>query len=142
MTLDVDEDTTYLEHMPAPHGPPSMCPLGREQPPPGKERWNAKYLCPREIRYRSKRYGKWLTVAKGYPSDGATHARDVNSRAWWVHDVLCDWGSWDDGSTCTNWQASMVLGDVLAEDGFWFRRWTWPVATFLLGGDACRKHMW
>ena len=140
MIADVDDlDTSQWA---TPHGPPELCPP-RYRRPPGRERWNARYLCPREIRYWSPRYRRWITVARAYPSAGATGARDIDSRAWWVHDRLCDWPEFDDGSPCTNWQASMILGDILAEDGHWFRRVTWPAATWLFGGGRCREvGMW
>ena len=102
-------------------------------------RWNTRH-CPETIFYRSPRYSKTVVVPKGYASDGATGARDVNSRAWWVHDKLCDTGTWDDGSPCTNWQASTVLCDVLREDGFWFRGFSWWLPTWLFGGGKCREN--
>lgn len=97
-----------------------------------------KYWCPQEINYFSERYGKGVTVSRGYPSDGATGAKDINSTGWWVHDVLCDRGTWDDGSKVTNWQASMVLRDILWKEGYYFRAHRWLVATWLLGGGKAR----
>ena len=99
-----------------------------------------KYECPKDITYFSKRYGKYVYVPEGYESDGATGASDIYTRGWFVHDVLCDTGKWADGTPCTNWQASCVLSDILAEEGRWIRRWTWKYATFLFGGGKARKN--
>ena len=84
-----------------------------------------------DIEYYSLRYKKSVTVTAGKHSDGATGAMDIMSRGSWIHDELTDDPYWDDGTYCSRWASSMVLGDVLAEDGYWFRRWTWPIATFL-----------
>lgn len=103
----------------------------------------AKYLCPYEIKYFSERYRKWVTVEKGYPSDGATGGFDIWSEAWWVHDLLCDRGTWDDGTPVTNWQASQVLQDILVDEDRYFRSKTWFWATWLFGGGEARKNgMW
>ena len=100
-----------------------------------------KYLNPKEIVYRSPRYGKTIIVPEDYPSDGASGpASDIWSQAWWVHDVMCDTGKWEDGSRCTNWQASRVLSDILESEGRWFRKRTWLWSTFLFGGGAARKN--
>lgn len=102
-----------------------------------------KYLCPKTIEYYSERYQKRVTVPQGYPSDGATGTWDLNTYAWWVHDVLCDKGTWEDGSKVTNWQASMVLYDILISDGHWFFARRWFAATWLFGGGVARKNgMW
>lgn len=98
------------------------------------------YRHPGEYIYRSPRYGQTVTVVDGYESDGATWAEDIWSQAWWVHDVLCDRGTWDDGTPVTNWQASMVLRDILGDEGRWFRACTWFVATFVSGGGKCRDN--
>ena len=100
-----------------------------------------KYECPKKIIYPSVRYGKRITVPEGYKSDGASGpASDIWSDAWWVHDVMCDLGTWDDGTPCTNWQASRILSDILKAEGRWFRARTWLVATFLFGGGKARKN--
>jgi len=52
--------------------------------------------------------------------------------------MLCRYGCWDDGTPCSNWQASTVLYDILKEDGHSFRAPFWRIATFLLGGGAAR----
>lgn len=94
--------------------------------------------------YYSSRYDKSVTVPAGYMSDGATGAIDIkNSISWWVHDVLCDTGKFDDGTDCTNWQASMILSDILSEEGHYIRSIGWLWATWLFGGGKARDNgMW
>lgn len=100
-----------------------------------------KYSCPKEIVYFSDRYKHSIIVPEGYRSDGASGpASDIWSDAWWVHDVMCDRGTWENGTKCTNWQASKVLSDILADEHRWFRSKTWLVATFLFGGGKARKN--
>lgn len=102
-----------------------------------------KYVSNREYRYYSPRYDKWVVVPKGYLSDGATGAMDINSMAWWVHDVLCEFGVWEDGTPVTNWQASTVLSDILFDEGRYIRATTWWPATWLFGGQKARENgMW
>ena len=98
------------------------------------------YTLNQEIVYRSPRYAQKVTIPAGYESDGATGAMDITSRGWWVHDLLCDRGTWDDGTPLSNWQCSQVLQDILAEEG---RRWQghrWFWATFLMGGGKARAN--
>ena len=99
-----------------------------------------KYLCPWKIEYHSKRYNKDVYVPEKYPSDGATGAIDIYSRSWWVHDKLCNTGTWEDGTPCTNWQASTVLCDILRSESRWLRAIYWWPMTFLFGGGKCRKN--
>lgn len=99
-----------------------------------------RYELEHKIKHFSSRYKKWITVPKGYRSDGATGARDINSQGWWVHDWLCDYGVFDNGTQCTNWQASMILHDILADEGRWFRARTWFIATWLFGGGKARDN--
>jgi len=101
---------------------------------------NIKYYCAKEIRYYSERYDKWKTIPENYPSDGATFAEDIYSDSWWVHDGICDDGIWDDGTRITNWQASMVLRDILISEKRYIRSWRWFWATFLFGGGEARKN--
>ena len=98
------------------------------------------YYNKEEFTYYSKRYDKSVTVVQGYKSDGATGAFDINSKAWWVHDVLCEYGVWDDGTPCNNWQASSVLSDILKSEGRWFRSRSWFIATWLFGGGKARDN--
>ena len=91
--------------------------------------------------YFSKRYGKEVCIRKSdKPYDGATGAFDIDSFGWLFHDVLCRDGRFDDGSACTNLQASAVLGDILASEGRWFRRNSWFIATWLFGGGKARDN--
>ncbi len=98
------------------------------------------YVNDKTFIYKSPRYHRQVTVPYGYTSDGATGARDIISRGWWVHDMLCERGSFDGGHTCTNLQASTILSDILKEEGRWFRAKTWFVATWLFGGGEARKN--
>ena len=91
--------------------------------------------------YHSKRYAKSVTIkATDKPYDGATGAMDIDSFGWLFHDVLCRDGCFDDGTPCNNWQASMVLSDILEEEGRWFRARSWFIATWLFGGNKARKN--
>jgi hypothetical protein len=99
-----------------------------------------KYTNKKEIRYYSRRYNKWVIVPVGYPSDGATGAIDIDSESWWVHDKLCDTGTWEDGTCVSNWQASYVLSDILWNEGRWARAKYWFLFTWLRGGGKCREN--
>jgi hypothetical protein len=92
------------------------------------------------VAYYSARYGKWVGVEKGDRSDGATGAKDLNSFGWLFHDELCNDGTFEDGSMCTNWQASHVLTDIMQAEGFWFRTRSWFLGTWLFGGGAARAN--
>lgn len=99
-----------------------------------------KYKVKSNLAYYSKRYDKWITVKTGDKSDGATSAPDIDSWCWLVHDDLCKFGVFEDGSKCTNWQASMILSDILREEGRWFRSLTWFTATWFFGGGKARDN--
>lgn len=101
-----------------------------------------RYLLMRAIVYHSPRYRKTATVPAGFVFDGATGATDILTIAIPVHDWQTDSGLsgprnpgclWDDGSPCSRWHSSCVLGDILREDGYTFRAHTWKWATFLKG---------
>ena len=98
-----------------------------------------KYRNKEEIVYHSPRYNRYITVPKGYPSDGATFAVDIYSDAWWVHDLMCDRGTWDDGAPCTNLQASRVLSDILKSEKRRFRSVYWFWCTLAFGGTKLKK---
>ncbi len=98
------------------------------------------YKAVREQMYYSKRYRKFVLVPRGYLSDGATGAPDINSFAWWVHDVLCERGTWEDGTKLSNWQASTVLFDIMTDEGRWLRNHWWFLATWLFGGGKAREN--
>ncbi len=99
-----------------------------------------KYICPYDIYYYSERYDKHVTVFKGYESDGASGAIDVWSHSWWVHDLLCERGTWNDGTPVTNWQASTVLSDILLAEGRCIRARYWWLFTWLFGCKKARKN--
>lgn len=96
-----------------------------------RTRTKTTYVLHREIAYYSPRYKKYATVPEGYRSDGSTGGEDIVSEAWWVHDILCDRGAWDDKTKCSNRQASLVLYDILKSEGRWFRARTWFLATWI-----------
>jgi len=85
------------------------------------------------LAYYSERYKKWVGVERGDKSDGATYAKDINSFGWLFHDELKVCGTFEDGTRCSNWQASVILGDLLALQGRWFRRYTWLSTTYVFG---------
>jgi hypothetical protein len=85
------------------------------------------------ICYYSKRYRKWIGVESGDKSDGATMAKDVDSFAWIFHDELKLDKAFEDGSECSNYQASHVCSDLLKDSGHWFRAKSWFAATLLWG---------
>jgi hypothetical protein len=99
-----------------------------------------KYRLPYRIDYYSKRYDKRVVVPMGYRSDGATGAFDIWSEGWWVHDMLCERGTWEDGTLVNNWQASQVLQDILKSEGRWARARYWFWATWMFGGGKARKN--
>lgn len=98
------------------------------------------YVLQKTMGYHSPRYDKWVMAKLGDVFDGATGALDIDSRGWIFHDVLCRDGCFEDGTPCNNWQASMVLKDILKEDGKWFRKYTWFAATWLFGGGKARDN--
>lgn len=91
--------------------------------------------------YYSPRYNRFLTIPEGFYSDGATNALDIpNTDAWIVHDHICRYAVWDDGTKIDNWTASTVLGDILWRDGYHLRAVVWWWATYLFGGGAARDN--
>lgn len=91
-----------------------------------------------EYKYFSERYKANVVCPVGMVSDGATSAIDINSMGWLVHDRLCDTGLFENGRTCSNWQASKILADILKSEKRWFRAFTWKYATFLFGGGVMK----
>ena len=94
--------------------------------------------------YYSKRHNRYPTIKAGMYSDGATSAYDIpDTDGWLIHDHICRYGKWDDGTLICNMDASNVLCDELALDGYSVRCHTWWLATFTAGGGAARKNgMW
>ena len=84
------------------------------------------------IFWQSRRYGRVITVEAGFRSDGASGpARDIESRAWFIHDKACTTWTWDDGTPISLWQSSMILKDVLSEEGHVWIAPLWAGATWL-----------
>ena len=95
------------------------------------------YLVLEQIRYYSARYAKWIHIEPDFPSDGATGAIDISgpvevfdtkkkeivrvSLGFLVHDKLKKTKLFADGSTCTNFQASTILSDILKSENRWIR---------------------
>lgn len=89
--------------------------------------------------YISTTYGHSLLIEKGFYSDGATCARDLeNTDAWLIHDHICRYGEWSDGTKIVNWVASGVLADELWKDGYRWEAFWWFWATYFRGGGAAR----
>lgn len=99
-----------------------------------------KWILEESFSYYSERYNQFVYCKKGMLSDGATGAMDIVSAGWWVHDQLCIDGHWAEGTPLTNWQASMVLADILYTEGRTWRSKYWFWATFALGGDKAREN--
>ena len=92
------------------------------------------YINPKTIKYFSKRYNKWVIVEQGFESDGASGpAIDICSNSWFIHDKVCDTKKFDDGTNCSNIQASFILYDILKSEGRHIRKYTWFVSTYLWG---------
>lgn len=92
------------------------------------------YVLDEWIDYISPRYGKRVFCEVGMTSDGATGAMDIISASWWVHDKLCETGTFYDKTPCTNWQASNILHDILEAEGYWARAEYWRMMTYWFGG--------
>ena len=92
-----------------------------------------RYQCIEEATHTSERTGKTKTMPVDYLSNGANVVPDLASDAWWWHDILVEDETWDDGSECSNYQASLELHDILKKEGRWFRCKSWGISTFLFG---------
>lgn len=91
--------------------------------------------------YESPRYGKSITVPRGYPSNGANVVKDLHPTAFFVHDRGCECGKWDDGSKMCNRELSFVYYDILRACGtLWVRAFCRWVGTFLGGGGKARDN--
>ena len=97
------------------------------------------YYNKEEFTYYSARYNKDVTIQEGEMSDGASGAFDINSKSWVVHDALKKYQVWDDGSECTNHQASYVVYDILKSEGRWFRARSWYYSTLIWGSFVEKK---
>lgn len=103
------------------------------------ERWDGLYQAGKSWSYWSPRYSKRVKIKDGQVRNGANVAMDIDSLSWWVHDQLCADGVWNDGTDVTPWQACCVLGDILREEGRWFRATTWKYTTLVFGCKRSRE---
>jgi hypothetical protein len=103
---------------------------------PGRYRTLFEYV------YTDSKTGKSIIIPEGRVSDGATGAFDIFGAAWWVHDEICRYPEWEDGSPITAWEAARVLSDILAANGRPIRSVYWRIATFLFGCHETRKNGW
>ena len=101
-----------------------------------------KYRLLERLVYHDPVTGKKKTVPEGRISDGATGAIDVHGGGWWVHDEICEYPSWDDGTPITAWEAARVLSDIQKSQGNRIRSVTWRWATFLFGCKGSRRNGW
>lgn len=91
------------------------------------------YISTEKFTYYSERYNKMITLPKGTWSDGATLAPDLLSNGWGVHDILRRCKTFDDVSPCSNFQASMILFDILWEERRYVNAPIWAIGTYLWG---------
>lgn len=93
---------------------------------------HTSYITLEEIKWFSHRYQRWLTVPKGYESDGASGpAIDITSLSWWVHDWACDKKQWDDFTDITPTERSGIIFDLLMAEGRQVRAVYWAAATWV-----------
>jgi len=94
---------------------------------------DGKYIVDKEILYYSYRYNRELTIPVGFEPNGASGiAIDIMSNSWVIHDWICTYWKWDDGTPITNFQASVILHDILLDEGRWVRARSWMIAIWLL----------
>ena len=99
-----------------------------------KVKGKTRYQVTQYKSYYSNRYNKHICITPQDPTyDGATGARDIDSFGWLYHDVLKRDKAFSDGTKCSNWQASMVLYDILVEEDRWFRARSWWLSTLAWG---------
>lgn len=116
-----------------------------------EKKYTILYRLLRTILVTDQDTGRTITVPKGYEVDGATYALDDPrlALAWTIHDWVCEFTKWDDGSGITAWEAARILWILirLAAQEFkvlWFygRAWGWNVMTFAFGCVKTRKNGW
>jgi hypothetical protein len=114
----------------------NICPDGND---------GMKYLLLRDQFYWSKRYRKGIKAGAGFKYNGADWVSDLEeeggnmSKGPLFHDVLIINAVWEDLTPVSNWQASMILRDILKAEGHHVRKRTWFVMTFLFGGANLKK---
>ena len=75
-----------------------------------------EYVNPFMSIYYSKRYDKYVTIEKGFVSDGASCCPNFGI-SWLVHDKLFRTGKWNDGSPVKWRQANRVMLDIMEQEG-------------------------
>ena len=108
--------------------------------------YSKDYILLEDYPYHSARYRKHVVLLKGFRWDGATAAIDLEPEASGVHDWICGnytergpkppIGQWHDGSTMTNWQASVVYRDTLRATGHTMTRSTIRLIVVFFGGGS------
>lgn len=86
-----------------------------------------------DFTYYSKRFKKSIIIPNGFYSDGASGVIDIDSNSWWVHDYLVRYRTWSDGTHLSNLEASLVLYEILKEEGRYIRAPLWFVGTLVYG---------
>ena len=90
-----------------------------------------KYTLTEDVNYQYK-HGKTIFIKKGTRSDGATGpALDIPSLSWWVHDIMIERGTWDNGDTITKTEEALVISKILMKEHRYFRSIYWGVSTFI-----------
>jgi hypothetical protein len=104
-----------------------------------------KYMLLRDQSYWSARYKEYIKAESGFKWNGADWVDDLEddegemSDGPLFHDVVCRFAVWSDGTPISNWQASMILRDILSAEGRSLRKRTWFWMTFLFGGSHIKK---
>lgn len=91
------------------------------------------YVVTNSVTYYCKRYNKFIEVKVSDIFDGATGAMDIDCFGWLIHDVLKRDKCFQDGSKCSNLQASHILSDILKQQGYNIRARTWFITTLAWG---------
>lgn len=128
-----------------------------------------RYEWLKDERFYIPLFNRHITIKAGDKSDGATFARDLGAKengwrklwalfvtlviykvfrqlcnkltlAWWLHDILCYDGCFDDGYRISNFVCSMVVSIQLHKDGYKVESYAWFFATFIGGGGEARKN--
>jgi len=88
-----------------------------------------------------KMFNRHIDVPDRMYSDGATSAPDLkHTDSWLIHDAVCRYGKWADGTLISNFVASTILATELWKDGYRKESFYWWWATYLKGGGQARKN--
>lgn len=82
---------------------------------------------------------KTISIPKYFRTDGATCAKDLVGLAWHIHDHICVYPYWDDGTPISNLQASWIYRSILIWHGKPVRSRLRFLATFLFGGSKVKR---